>query len=237
MRLLEVDSPLMQGMNRLGDLLWLNLLTLFCCIPVITVGPALTAMHYTALKIVRNEESYITRNFFKAFRKNLRQGIAVWLILLAVLLVLAGDFYIVNFSGLEFNSLMQIILMAAFLLTVFTAAFVFPVLAKFENTVFRTIKNAFLIGIMLLPRTVLMVILNALPLVLFVCVPHVIPIVFLFGLSAPAWLSARLYTRFFRKLEDKYFEENPPEQRAEGEDDRIFKDELDAALQNDSDIK
>lgn len=237
MRLLELDSPLMQGMNRLGDLLWLNLLTLFCCIPVITVGPALTAMHYTALKIVRNEESYITRNFFKAFRKNLRQGIAVWLILLAVLLVLAGDFYIVNFSGLEFNSLMQIILMAAFLLTVFTAAFVFPVLAKFENTVFHTIKNAFLIGIMLLPRTVLMVILNALPLVLFVCVPHVIPIVFLFGLSVPAWLSARLYTRFFRKLEDKYFEENPPEQRAEGEDDRIFKDELDAALQNDSDIK
>lgn len=238
MKLFNLDSPLMQFLNKVADLMILNILTLVCCIPIVTIGPALTALHYMALKIARNEEGYITRNFFKSFKKNLRQGILIWLILLAVLLVLAGDFYIINYSGLEFHEMIRIILMAIFLLIMFTSMFVFPVLAKFENTVFRTIKNAFLIGVMQLPKTVLMMVLFAVPMVLFVYVPQVIPLVFLFGLSLPAWASAKLYSKFFKKLEDKYFEDNPPEEgegaEKEGEDDRIFKDELDAALQDDS---
>lgn len=240
MKFLELDSPLMQGLNKLGDLLWLNLLTLFCCLPVITVGPALTALHYMALKIARNEEGYITRSYFKSFKKNLKQGILIWLILVAVLLVLAGDFYIINYSGLEFHEGIRIVLTAIFLLIMFTSMFLFPVLAKFENTIFKTIKNAFLIGVMQLPKTILMMILFAIPLVLFIYVPQVIPLVFMFGLSLPAWASAKLYSKFFKKLEDKYFEDNPPEEAeaaSEGEeDDRIFKDELDAALQDDSSV-
>ena len=88
MRFLELDSPLMQALNKLGDLMWLNVLTLICCIPIVTIGPSLTAMHYIALKIARNEEGYITRDFFKSFRANLRQGIIIGLILIFVLVVL-----------------------------------------------------------------------------------------------------------------------------------------------------
>lgn len=48
--------------------MWLNILTLICCIPIITAGAAFTSMHYVALKIVRNEESYITRSFSNHLR-------------------------------------------------------------------------------------------------------------------------------------------------------------------------
>ena len=60
MTIFDLDSPLMNVLNKMADLMWLNILTLICCIPVITAGAALTSMHYVALKIVRNEESYIT---------------------------------------------------------------------------------------------------------------------------------------------------------------------------------
>lgn len=236
MKFLELDSPLMQGLNKLGDLLWLNVLTLICCIPIITIGPSLTAMHYIALKIARNEEGYITKDFFKSFRANLKQGIAIGLILIFVLVVLAGDFFIIRYSGLEFNSIIRSVLMAIFFFVMFTAMLVFPVLAKFENTVFNTIKNAFLIGIAQLPRTILMMVLFAIPPLLFIFVPQIIPLVFLFGLSLPAWASAKLYSKFFRKLEDRIAEENPSQEDGEGtedKDERIFRDELDPALQDD----
>lgn len=227
----------MQGLNKLGDLLWLNVLTLICCIPIITIGPSLTAMHYIALKIARNEEGYITRDFFKSFKQNFKQGTIIWLIMLFVIVVLLGDFYIINFSGLEFNGIIRSVLMAVALLVMFTSMFVFPVLAKFENTVFNIIKNAFLIGIAQLPKTILMMILNVIPVALFFFVPQIIPIVFMFGITIPAWVSAKLYSKFFKKLEDKIMEEHPAEEKkleeSINEDERIFKDELDPGLQDD----
>ena len=67
MKFLNLDSPLMQGLGKMADLMWLNVLTLICCLPIVTIGASLTAMNYMALKIARNEECYITRGFFKSF--------------------------------------------------------------------------------------------------------------------------------------------------------------------------
>lgn len=46
MKIFDLDSPLMNVLNKMADLMWLNILTLICCIPVITAGAALTSMHY-----------------------------------------------------------------------------------------------------------------------------------------------------------------------------------------------
>ncbi len=239
MKLFDLDSPLMQFLNKVADMMWLNILTLICCIPIITVGPALTALHYMALKMARNEECYITRDYFKSFKLNLRQGILIWLIQLVVIVLLIGDFLILNYSAINFGQPMKIILMVVSIVVLFTFTFVYPVLAKFDNTVLRTIKNAFFIGILQFPKTILMMILSVVPAVLFVTAPQIIPVVFLFGFSAPAWVSAKLYNKFFRKLEDQMngTGESEREENADGEeqeDERIFKDELDESLQEES---
>ena len=236
MKLFDLDSPLMQFLNKVADMMWLNILTLICCIPIITVGPALTALHYMALKMARNEECYITRDYFKSFKLNLRQGILIWLIQLVVIVLLIGDFLILNYSAINFGQPMKIILMVVSIVVLFTFTFVYPVLAKFDNTVLRTIKNAFFIGILQFPKTILMMILSVVPAVLFVTAPQIIPVVFLFGFSAPAWVSAKLYNKFFRKLGDQMngTGESEREENADGEeqeDERIFKDELDESLQ------
>lgn len=227
----------MQALGKMADLMWLNLLTLICCIPIVTAGASLTAMNYMALKIVRNEECYITRGFFKSFRENFKQATLIWLLVVFVVAVLVGDFVIIRYSGLTFPKFLQVVIIAVGLLFAFMVTFVFPVLAKFDNTVRRTIKNAFLMSIMQFPKTILMIILYVIPPVVFVYYPQAIPVVFLFGLSLPAWLSAKLYNKFFQRLEDQILAENPPEAEEPeevGEDERIFKDELDESLLEES---
>ena len=227
MKFLNLDSPLMQGLGKMADLMWLNVLTLICCLPIVTIGASLTAMNYMALKIARNEECYITRGFFKSFKENFRQATVIWLIFLVVILILAGDFAIIKSSGVEFGDIFQGIFIAISVLVLFTLMYVFPVLAKFENTVFRTIKNAFLMSLMQFPKTILMIILYVIPVVVFFYVIQLMPLALLFGLSLPAWISAKLYNKFFKKLEDQILSESAPEGETgePEEDERIFKDE------------
>ena len=49
MKFFDMDSPLMQGLGKMADLLWLNVLTLICCIPIVTIGASFTAMNYLTL--------------------------------------------------------------------------------------------------------------------------------------------------------------------------------------------
>jgi len=223
----------MQALNKVADLLWLNVLTIICCLPIVTIGASLTAMNYMALKIARNEECYITRGFFKSFRENFRQATVIWLILLLVIVVLGTDYLIMR--GSENTGFVKVfwgILGAVALMAASTAVYVFPVLARFDNTVPRTLKNAFMISLMQFPKTIVMLVAYAIPPFLFFTVVPVMPLCLMFGLSLPAWISAKLYSKFFKKLEDKVLAENPPE-KGEGEpeeDERIFKDELDPVL-------
>jgi len=235
MKIFNLDSPLMQVLNKVADLMWLNILALICCIPLVTIGASLTALHSVALKIVRNEEGYITRNYFKAFKQNFVQATLIWLLLLAVALVLFGDFYIIRNAGIDFPQFLQIAIMAVGILIIFAAIFVFPVQARFENKIIRTIKNAFVMSILQFPKTLLMVVIYLLPIILFMVSMNLIPIIFLFGLSVPVYLSAMLYNKFFLKLEAQVEEaaaakDGAGQEEPEEEDDRIFKDELDESL-------
>ena len=126
MKIFDLDSPLMNVLNKMADLMWLNILTLICCIPVITAGAALTSMHYVALKIVRNEESYITRSFFKSFKTNFRQATLIWLLLMLVAAILGGDYYIITKSGMQFSQVLVVLIMAAGVLVICTSLYVFP---------------------------------------------------------------------------------------------------------------
>ena len=226
MRFFQLDSPLMNFLNKVADLMWLNILTMVCCIPIVTVGASLTALHYMALKIVRNEECYITRGYFKSFKENLKQATVIWLLLLLVTGILAGDFYIIYKAEIEFNTVIKVIILAAAILVLFTATFVFPVLAKFDNTVKRTIKNAFVMSILQFPKTILMIVMSVVPIVVAVLSYKLWPIVFLFCYSVPALVSAMLYNKFFQKLEDQILAETSGEGQEDNGDEHIFRDEV-----------
>lgn len=238
MRILDIDGPLVQFLSKMADLMWLNILTMVCCIPIFTAGASLTALHYMALKIVRNEEGYITRGFFKAFKENFKQSTIIWCIFLAVGAVLVTDYRIMTTSDVEINGVLRMLILVIGMVTLFTLVYVFPVQAKFANSVKRTIWNAFVLGIVQFPKTILMMALYALPYVMMYLWDRIFPVLFVFCLSVPALLSAKLYNKFFLTLEKKIMEQNEggdveradEERTDEEEDERIFKDELDESI-------
>ena len=78
-----MDSPVMRFLSRLCDLIILNLLCIVCCIPIITAGASITALFSVTLKMVKGEESYIAKGFFKGFKDNFKQATIIWLIVAA----------------------------------------------------------------------------------------------------------------------------------------------------------
>mgnify|MGYP000763200386 FL=1 len=115
----------MNALNKMADLIWLNILTLICCIPVITIGASLTALNYVTLKLVRDEEGYVTKAFFKSFKQNFKQATIIWLILLLVIALLLGDFLILNYSSVQFPSWIRVALIAILALVLFATCLLY----------------------------------------------------------------------------------------------------------------
>ncbi len=234
MRILDIDGPLIQFLSKMADLMWLNILTMICCIPIVTAGASLTALNYMALKIVRNEEGYITRGFFKAFKENFRQSTVIWCLFLAVACVLGIDYRIMTTTDVKVGNVLQLLILIIGMMSLFTLLYVFPVQAKFSNSVRRTIWNAFVLSIVQFPKTILMIVLYALPHVMLYLWNGILPVVFVFSLSLPALLSAKLYNKLFMGLEKKILDQSGAgEQKLQDgeEDERIFRDELDESIE------
>lgn len=224
-KIFDLDSPVIQGLNKVADLMWLNLLMLICCIPIFTIGASLTAAHYVALKMRRNEEGYIAKDFFKSFKLNFKQSTLIWIIALLMIAVLSGDYYIIkNSQQVEIAPWVQVAVMAAGFLVAFTMTWVFPLQARFENRIMITIKNAFALGILQFPKTLLMIFMAASPLILYAISLRTVPIVLLFGLSVPVYVGAMLYNKTFKKLEDKILGNEETGDAEESDEEKIFSD-------------
>lgn len=150
----------------MADLIYLNILAFICCIPIITVGASMTALNYVVLKMVRNEEGYITRSFFKSFKQNFKQATIIWLMILAAVGILAGDAFILRYSGLVFPSWLRIALTVVGVVLMFTLMHVFPVLSRFENNIKNTFKNSLFMGILTFPKTLLMMVCWIVPVII-----------------------------------------------------------------------
>lgn len=216
-RFFDPDGPVREGFDLIVNLIFLNFLTIVCCIPVITIGASFTALHYTALKLVRHEDAGVAKLFFRSFKENLKPGIGASFIMIIVGGFLGFDLYATTWIQgdpffVKFAIALLTLLAAAF---VFTATFFFPVQAKLVASLKQNIVNAFKMALSHFGMTILMVVLNFLPFVacyyFFTLLaaeiqgPFIItaPLLFVFGLSVPAYFDAKLYNRIFLKLEGK----------------------------------
>lgn len=234
MKFFDIDGPLMQGLTKIADLMILNFLTILCCIPIITAGAAITALHYQVLKMVRKEDTYVARGYFKAFKENFKQATIVWLLLIVAVLFIIFDYVVIGFSEEGGIAYWYGVVVGAFAIFIaFTATMVFPIMAKFSNTTIRTIKNAMAISVLKFPQTILMLIMYSIPVLITLFFMQLLPMVLMFGFSMPVYGSAVLYNKFFLKLEAQIIETqiaNGEYVEPQPDPDRIFKDELDESL-------
>lgn len=158
----SIEGKFFRTLTKIGDFLILGLLGIVFSIPVITAGASVTAMFYVGMKLVKDEEGYVFRDFWKSWKSNMKQGILIELILVVMGAVLIADIQICMQWAVREGSLFARLLMygcMGFLLVLAAVAvYVFPMLAKFQNTVIRMLKNALLLCMKHLPQTFIMLI-------------------------------------------------------------------------------
>lgn len=156
--IMNPEGPVMLFFTKIAYSAYLNLLWFICCLPIFTVGASTTALYYVTLKIVKNEEGNITKSFFRAFKENFKQSTVIWLILLGGGIVLALDGYI--FYHMRFENALWTIGTAVFLVLLVGYAiilmYIFPLQARFDNTVKMMFVNSIMIGMRFLLCTALM---------------------------------------------------------------------------------
>ena len=201
---LNIDGPFMSSLNKIADVLILNLLFVVCCLPVFTIGAAYTAMYYVTLKMVKDEDCYTFKSFFKSFKQNFKQATVIWLIMLLIGIIIVGDLKIMGgdyaqvipTSGVVVKA-MNVLLLSAILIYSFTLVYVFPVLSRFDNTVKNTLKNSLLMSIRHFPSTLAIIAITFIPIIFMYLVPKALILMFMvFGLSA--YLNSCLFVKIFK---------------------------------------
>ena len=151
------DNPFFEFLSKLGDLMLVSVLWFVFCIPVVTIGPSTAALYYTVNKAVRCGEGYVWKNFWHSFKTNAKQGIAIWLIMLAVGLLIAFDAFFMRETKAEGKvaTVLTIFYYVVLVAEAMLACYIFPYLARFSDTVKQTFKNAALMAVAYFPRTLL----------------------------------------------------------------------------------
>ena len=159
--LFNLDNKFFQGINKIVDCVCLSFLWLLLCIPVVTAGAATTALYYTVNKVIRNNRSYIWKEFWHAFRTNFKQSTLVWLILIFIYAIMGIDCYIMfQFAkaGVSYGSLYIVFAMLMLIVTMW-ANYLFPYMARFENTLKAVLKNCVIMALLNLGKSFVLLVL------------------------------------------------------------------------------
>lgn len=208
MKLLDPDSPIMSFLARVADLVILNVLWLLCCLPVVTAGASTTAMYHVVRHLQEESISSVTRDFFRSFKSDFRQATPVYLLLLIPAAAVVMNAWILSAQSSDIVPVyVRAIWMVSALMLTFVVSFVYPVMAYFDDTVWKTLRTAAVLAVAKLPRTVLISAINLLPIImLFVSLPFFLrSSIFwlLIGGSLTAYLNMLILRPVFKKIIDE----------------------------------
>lgn len=141
--------------EKVMDVALISLLWLVCSLPLVTIGAATTAVFQFTLHQVRDEEGYVWKSFFRAFKQNFRQATVLWLGGLAAGIFLVADIYAcfrVPVPG-SMRLLFLAVLGGVSLIYLLTMIYVFPLLACFPVTVRGAVRDGFVMAVGNLPAS------------------------------------------------------------------------------------
>ena len=203
----------MEILNKLGEIILLNIVFLLCCVPIVTIGPALTSFYYAMIKSVRRERGGPIREFMSSMKRTfargvlLTLGIAVWMALLylGIQMARAGAEDTVTFPMVLYGVLIAV--------SICVLIYVFPVFSRFEMKMLQIIKLSFVMSIRFLPVTAAVALVSAVIGWLFInnflpiaCV-LIIPGVWCYAVTFLMEKALRHYTPEAKPGEEQWYDE------------------------------
>ena len=208
----DPQNGFFQTIDLIFNLAALSLLWVALCIPVVTAGPATTALYYTLVKCIRKGEPYPFRNFLECLKSNFKASFLTGLVCLVAGQLVLGGLYVVYQMALAGNRAAMSLLLVYALVTLVllgVLGYVFPVISRFSQGVWGALGLALRLALGHLPSTLgLGIVLLAAGLV---SVRYLVPLMILPALAG--LLASLLLERIFRPYTIP--EEGLPEDPAE----------------------
>lgn len=202
--LFSLDNPFMQFLSRVADMIILNAMTLLCSLPIITAGAALSALHRVCQDIAFEAEGGIVKPYFRAFRQNFKQATIVWLMEVVVLAALICDLLLVM-AYFGDSVLMYVVLAVLALVMLGVLSYLIPLVTRYTNSMRQHLINAISLALIKLPKTLILVVLNLLPVLLLLISPQVFVQTLVFwviiGVAFVAYIQEVLLRSVFEQLE------------------------------------
>ncbi|MCR5415932.1 MAG: DUF624 domain-containing protein [Pseudobutyrivibrio sp.] len=139
---MKSKNKLLDFADTLCNFIALNVVFLITCLPIFTIGTAITSLYYVMMKESRGEYGYLVRPYLSAFKENFVKSTRVFLIM--SILTLIFSFNLIFWFSMQtlMGNVLAMIFFIGLTLILGTSLYVFPLLSQFENTVIQTIKNA-----------------------------------------------------------------------------------------------
>lgn len=213
MSFLNINSTFMKYLGRFTDIMILGFWSIICCLPIITIGTSISATYSVTLKMVRDEECYITKDFFKGFKSNFKNSTIVWVCFLFIGIIFYINFQVMNGLTLKYETICRAMLIAIIVYLFFISGYIFPLIARFENTMKQTIKNAIIMSLLALPKSIVILIINISPILVVYYYPKIFPFILLFSISGVCYINSMMIRTIFEKYHSNSVEEGNEEER------------------------
>ena len=151
------NSWLYRACKSIGDVVIISALFLLFCLPVVTAGASVTALYYTVYRKYYKKCDSISKDFMHSLKDNLKNGIIVHLIYLLYSTIVGFNIYFAFFGwgDVKLPDWYMIVSFLPLLPIIFTMPFVYPLMARFNNTIKGTVKNSFTLCMINFPKFIL----------------------------------------------------------------------------------
>ncbi|MBQ8924094.1 MAG: YesL family protein [Lachnospiraceae bacterium] len=138
---------LRRAMDGFGNIFALNICFVISCLPVITIGASLAALYSMCIRLQDGREETVLAGYITEFKKNFKQATKAFLVILAYLAVMLAEYIMINNIEGGISTFYTYVLLVEVVFFCLVVPFVFPLIACYENTLFNTFKNSFILSI------------------------------------------------------------------------------------------
>lgn len=200
MGIFQFDSGFMKVMDKISRIVTVNILFLFTCIPVITIGIAFEAMYYTLMKWAGEKDDRVLHNYLEGIKQGWLRATAGWVLLVGCVIFMTTEFRIIGEMPSPLNYVFWCVAGFTAVCVGVTGLYYFAVSARVKAPVGKLITISFAGGMRCLFHTLALVMLLAIETFAVTFSVKLVPIWVVFGFVGFGWIQSTIYLWVFEKI-------------------------------------
>lgn len=206
-KIFGLDNKLMRTSAKVFDLMFLNVLFIASCLPIVTIGAAIVSLYQMTRKLREEDTAHIGKEYFQTMKGNMKQGI-----LLGLLSSFAAISVFLNiriFSSIQhpISSTLQMVTYGIAFIIFLVSLYAFQISSKFKSTCAQVIKNAFFLSFLHFKKS-LFLFMTVVPVIFLILYSQftmllTLSILLFIGCSVIAYIQTIILSPVFEKYSNK----------------------------------